>query len=391
MMIRAFRNCWIEVAAAMLVALTVALPARAESAGCNRARAIVQEVVAMQAAPSVDHRAILDKLRTAEQLCPTLGEAWKYAHCSALALGDTANARMYKDRAIFNGVADLTCGAASGGVEEVPALPSRVHQKYALVIGVGTFVDPAIQKLQYADKDARDFRDVLIDPRYGNFSPKNVALLTNAEATRDAILNALQDISKKAQEDDLVVAYVSSHGLGRDPNGDLTGMGYIATHDMQLSRAYLNGLVYDAFMEQIRSLRARRKVILLDTCYSGEASRKGSKALAIEGGGIDAKTAARFLSGDGTYIITSSDQHELSWESDSVHNGYFTHYLVEALQRAKEPPTVREIYDYLSEHLPAAVEKEKHAPQHPQIYPRTDAGDVRIGVIAEASDRRKND
>ncbi|HWS72545.1 MAG TPA: caspase family protein [Thermoanaerobaculia bacterium] len=390
-MIRAFRNCSIEIAAAMLVAFAVTTPASADSAGCNRARAIVQEAVTMYSSANVDHRAVLNKLKTAQQLCPTLGESWKYAHCSALALGDTASARVYKDRAIFNGVADLTCGAASGGVEEVAPLPSRVHEKYALIIGVGKFIDSGIPPLQYAAKDARDFRDVLLDPHYGNFSRKNVTLLTDEEATRDAILGALQDISQRAREDDLVVTYVSSHGLGRDAEGGLAGMGYIATHDMQRSKAYLNGLVYRAFIEQVGSLRARRKVVFLDTCYSGEASMKGSKALAIEGGGIDAKTAALFLSGEGTYIITSSDKHEQSWESDSIRNGYFTHYLVEALKHATEPQTVREIYEYLSGHLPAAVEKEKHASQHPQIYPETDAGDVRIGVIAEAAGNNRND
>src|SRR5436305_7934469 len=75
----------------------------AQSAGCNRARAIVDEAKVLYELPQPDHRVILQKLRTAQQLCPTLGDAWHYAYCSATAIGDESNARMFKDRAIFNG------------------------------------------------------------------------------------------------------------------------------------------------------------------------------------------------------------------------------------------------------------------------------------------------
>lgn len=363
----------------------------ADSAGCNRARAIVDEVAAMVTGASVDHHAVLGKLRTAQQLCPTLGDAWKYAHCSALALGDAQSARMYKDRAIFNGVADVSCSAFAGVVEPPPPLPSRVHQKYALVVGISEFSDPAITALNYAAKDAKDFAEVLADPHVGNFPPANVTLLTNDKATRRAILSALQNLFEAAREDDLVVVFISSHGLGRDPDKGLPGMGYIATHDMSLAKVYVDAIGYYDLTEQFRTLRARRKVFFLDTCFSGEASKRGSKALSIEGGGIDAAVATRFLSGEGSYVISSSSDKELSWESDALHNGFFTHYLIEALKRAKEPPTVREIYDYLSTHMPDAVAHEKHASQHPQMTPMSDAGDVRIGVVPEAATRGKNE
>src|SRR5437763_16660217 len=129
--------------------LSIALcagPVAAQSAGCNRARAIVDEVKALYELPQPDHRVILQKLRTAQQLCPTLGDAWHYAYCSATAVGDESNARMFKDRAIFNGVTDLGCGNI-GVAEAPPPLPSYVREKYALVIGIGKFRDPKIRPL----------------------------------------------------------------------------------------------------------------------------------------------------------------------------------------------------------------------------------------------------
>jgi hypothetical protein len=369
------------IAAALAV---YAPPIAAQSAGCNRARAIIDEVKGLYETPQPDHRAILQKLRTAEQLCPTLGDAWKYAYCSAVAVGDEQNARMYKDRAIFNGVADVSCGSI-GVPEAPPPLPSYVRQKHALVIGIGKFRDPKIRPLQYAAKDAADFARLLSDPRYGNFPPANVTLLTDEGATRAAILNAMQQIILRAQPDDLVVTFVSSHGSPSAEETGLAGIGYIVTYDTSIETPWLDGLDYQDFAKKTSKLKARRKVLFLDTCFSGQASRRGEKALMIEGVGVDEKTARMFLSGEGSFIITSSRANERSWESEAIQNGYFTHYLIEAFKRGVEPPTIKDIFDYLSAKVPDAVARDKQASQHPQIQPSTGPADVRIGVIPRPS------
>jgi hypothetical protein len=377
------RSVAVMLAAAIIL---LALPLAAQSAGCNRARAIVDEVQAMYDQPQPDHRSILLKLRTAQQLCPTLGDAWRLAYCSAVATGDDQKARMYKDRALFNGVTDLACGAV--GVADAPApLPSYVRQKYALVIGIGKFRDPNIRPLQFAAKDASDFRKLLIDPRSGNFSPENVTLLTDEGATRAAILNALQQIFLRAGEDDLVVTFVSSHGSPSAEESGLAGIGYIVTYDTSIETPWVDGLDYQDFAKKASKIKARRKVLFLDTCFSGQASKRaGDKALFIEGLGVDEKTAKMFLSGEGSFIITSSRANERSWESDTIQNGYFTHYLLEAFRKGRETPTVKEIFDYLAAKVPDAVARDKQAAQHPQMQPATGPADVRIGVVPRASE-----
>jgi hypothetical protein len=122
-------------------------------------------------------------------------------------------------------------------------------------------------------------------------------------------------------------------------------------------------------------------VTFLDTCFSGEASKRGEKALAIEGVGVAEQTAKMFLSGEGTFVIMSSKSNERSWESDRIENSYFTYYLIDAMKRAKEPPTVQQIFDHISAKVPEAVARDKHAPQHPQMQPSGSVADVRIGVV----------
>jgi hypothetical protein len=364
----------------LAVLFSASLPCRADSA-CEQARAIVAEVRAMYASGPVDHQRALHRLATARDLCSTLGDAWKYSYCAATALNDP-KARIYKDRAIFNGVSDFECGGAAGARSPAPKpapLPSYVREKFALVIGIGDFKDPQIPRLQFAAKDAEDLARVLQDPRYGRFKPENVILLTNAKATREKILNALQDLFLRVQEDDLVFMYVSSHGSQKQTDKGLMGIGYIVTYDTMVKNIWLESLDYQGFSQQTAVLKARRKVVFLDTCFSGQASM-GSKGLSIEGVGVDRDTAQLFLSGEGTYVITSSKDNERSFESDSLKNSYFTYYLMEALKKGSEPPTVKEIFAYLAQRVPDAVAREKQSFQHPQMVPADGPGDVKVGV-----------
>lgn len=366
------------------LAPVVSPAARAESPACAQARSIVAEVEQLYASGNPDHQLILSKLKTARNLCSTLGEAWKLSYCSAQALGNAQEARIFRDRAVFNSVSDLSCpGAGGSGTEArpVPApLPSRVRSKYALIVGIGKFKDDRIQTLQFTAKDAEDLAAVLKDPRYGRFDPDNVTVLTDEEATRANILEHLNKILLKAEEDDLVFIYVSSHGTPRQDDRGLGGVGYIVTSDTSTDRMWLDSLEYESFSRQVSLIKARRKVVFLDTCFSGQIPRPGEKALFIEPAGIDAKTARLFLSGEGTFVISSSKATERSFESETLKNSYFTYYLIRALQKEGEPPTIKQIFDALSREVPAAVARDKGQSQHPQIVPADGPRDLRIGV-----------
>ncbi|MBW8873632.1 MAG: caspase family protein [Acidobacteria bacterium] len=369
----------------ILVLLPAAVPAVAESPNCTQARSMVADAQAMVEAGHPDYAAILSKMKTATGLCAALGDAWKHAYCSAVALGDK-KASFYRDQAVLNGVKRLECGSGASGATQAPVpLPSHVRDKYALVIGIGKFKDPDIPTLQFPAKDARDLAAVLKDPKYGRFDPAHVVLLTDEQATRANILSALNDLIGKAKEDDLVFLYFSSHGSPHQEDAALQGVGYIVTYDTSRKSLFIDALEYEDFSRKVALIKARRKVAFLDTCYSGQA-KPGAKGLFIEDGrGIDDKTARLFLSGEGTYVVTSSKSSERSFESETLHNGYFTYYLINALKAGSEPPTVRQVFDVLSREVPAAVLKDKGAPQHPQILPEDGRGDVRIGVSTVGS------
>lgn len=358
--------------------------AAAESPGCRQARQIVAGVGQLYGQSPIDHRAILNRLTTARDLCPSLGEAWKLSACSARALGLEPKARIYSDRAVLNGVGDLSCnfadsGGPAGGPPAAPEM-AAVRDKFALVVGIGTFQDSRIPHLRYTAKDARDFHSYLLDPNAGRFDPDNVELLIDRAATRENILKAIQRIFLRATERDLLVVYVSSHGSPLENKLGLQGVGYIVTHDTDLDDIYVNSLEFQSFSEKISLIKAARKITFLDTCYSGQARRTGSKDLVVTPLAISAESARLFTSTEGSYLVTSSDTNEKSWESDRLQNSFFTYHLLAALRQAGEPPTLKDVFASLAQKVATGVLKEKNAGQHPQLHPASASGDVRIGA-----------
>jgi hypothetical protein len=372
---------WVSGLAFLAIFLAAGAVRAQSSAGCRQAQQIVSEVVQLWKGGAPDHNVILNRLATARDLCPSLGDAWKYSACSARALGQEAKAQIYSSRAVLNGVKDLSCGTAGGDISK-PALAMMgpIRDKYALVIGVGTFKDPHITRLKYAAKDARDFYGFLVDPNGGRFDPGHVELLVDQDATREAILKALQRIFLQAREEDLLLIYVSSHGSPRQGDLGLSGVGYIVTYDTDLADLFIDALEFQNLSEKISLIKARRKVTILDTCYSGLALDSGAKNLELAGLGVSSETAKLFVSAEGSYLITSSDSNERSWESSQLGNSFFTYYLLAALREGADPPTLKDVFNSLSRKVSARVLAEKNASQHPQLHPATGPADLRIGA-----------
>lgn len=346
---------------------------------CDQARTVAGEVAALYARGNPDHELILRKLAPSRDLCPSLGELWKYSYCSAKALGRLAEAEAFRGRAVFNGVEQLEC------FDLPKPLPTWVGEKYALLIGVGSFADPALPALSYSAKDARDLRAVLVDPEHGRFASENVYLLTDAEATRERILAALDAIMKRAREEDLVLLFASTHGLPTREGAGLGGIGYIATHDIAPDRPWERGLEFQDLSQALARMPARRRIAFLDTCYSGSlASRgEGSKDLLLESPGLSVsdEDLARLTSSEGTFMVMSSEEQQVSWESDALRNGFFTYFLIEALRQGPEPPDLDRVFRHLQRQVADRVAAEKNARQIPRIFPEDgDLESFRIGV-----------
>jgi WD40 repeat protein len=239
---------------------------------------------------------------------------------------------------------------------------------YVLAIGVSRYRNAAYN-LRFAAKDAADLIAAYRDS--GGKGAVHVLDLTNEKATRTSIREARNWLAQ-ARVNDLVVVFAAGHGMT-----DARQNYFFGTHDIDPERPELNGLPYEDFEALLDGIRAMRKVLLIDTCFSGEIDKDESIVVAeapADGAGtvsMRAFKAARgvsvvadesapegstgagstALSGDvlrfqqelfadlrrgtGAVVISSASGNEYALEGEQWSNGVFTYALLNGLRNSR--------------------------------------------------------
>lgn len=256
-----------------------------------------------------------------------------------------------------------TTGAPGEGNRAAAVENKPIRDKWAVVIGIDKFKDKRIPSLQYASKDARDFAAYLI--KEGNFAADHVLLLTNEEATENAIQRAVGDdwLPRRVLEDDVVLVFASTHGSPKEM--DVAGENFLVAYDTDVDNLFSSAIELQDLATTIRRRTAcDRVIVMLDACNSGaaEAGGKGfSRSQNFDVGSI---------AGEGTIVISSSRANEKSWESKRYQNGVFTHNLMSAL-KCKGPGTkLSEAYAALRDLVAQEVQFDRRAPQNPDMKMR---------------------
>lgn len=246
--------------------------------------------------------------------------------------------------------------STSTSLEETP-----IDDKWALVVGVSKFSNSGID-LKYPAKDAKDFRDYLINE--ANFKPDHVKLLVNEEATKERVLTELGDkwLPKRAHPNDLVVVYLSTHGSPSNLDGE--GVNYLVMHNTDPQRLYATGLSVQDLAFALKSrVHAKRSVLIMDACHSGSA--EAVKGLKRDGNvNLDA-----FPIGTGQMVICSSKPDQVSWESKRYDNGVFTAQLLKAL-RTNNKSTLGDAFKRMQDNVESEVLKDRGHVQTPVLKTR---------------------
>ena len=262
----------------------------------------------------------------------------------------------------------------------VPPPPASVNKpigdKWAVVIGISKFADPRVPGLKFSAKDARDFYDYLVDPNGGKFKPDHVRLLVDDEASKVNIMDTLGDsyLPHAANPDDLVVIYLSTHG---SPAGaDIRGVSYVVAYDTQLDKLFATGLEMRQIVRTIKErTHSNRVVLLLDTCYSGA----GAEGKGLLRKNIDPQGMAQ---GIGSLCISSSSADQRAWESDQLHNSYFTRYLIDSLKDDSGKVPLTRAFANMKDRVQSSVLKDKGELQTPVIAGHFNGPDLVLSTPA---------
>jgi WD40 repeat protein len=172
--------------------------------------------------------------------------------------------------------------------------------RLALVVATSTYTDPGLRRLRAPARDAADLAQVLADPGIGGFT-----VTTVIDQPAQQIRLAIEDFLADRGTGDLLLVYLSCHGLLDDYRRL-----YFAATDTRKDRLRATGVASADVVHQLEHCRARRQVLILDSCFSG-AFAHGAK------GEADLGLRDHFLGqGRGRVVLTASTATEYSFEGE---------------------------------------------------------------------------
>lgn len=234
---------------------------------------------------------------------------------------------------------------------------------YALVVGIAGYHN--IKPLKSTLADAQDVADLLVDPTYCGYAKAHVTVLTEQNANRSAILDALDALAKQADGQSTVFIFMACHG-GQLRSGPFAGQ-YILPIEVDytsadtIQRTAISG---DLFTEKLRNIKSGKLIVILDCCHSGGIGQPRQPGAALIDRGLSEDFHAQLAKGRGRVIIGSASEDESAWELPGNRNGLFTKHLLAGLRGSAGGTDsfihVFELYDYVQQQ----VERE-HPKQNP--------------------------
>ncbi|MEL6987908.1 MAG: caspase family protein, partial [Bacteroidota bacterium] len=187
--------------------------------------------------------------------------------------------------------------------------------------------------------DAYQVYAFLKSPEGGAIPENQLKVLVDEDATRQNIIQAMQNTFLQADENDVVMLYFSGHGI----DGSFLPIDF---------DGYNNKLKHYDVKRILEKSKAKHKVCIADACYSGSllAQKKAfgpslnkyyNKFLEIKGG---------------TAFLMSSKEEEVSLEAGGLRQGVFSHYVLKGLRGAADSNsnkivTIAELHKYVHKHV----------------------------------------
>lgn len=260
--------------------------------------------------------------------------------------------------------------SATETINIVADYTSPEPKTYFVGIGIDVFEEKG-HNLSYSVKDIRDLANAF-KTKFGNaviidtLFNKNVSV-ENVKALRHRMLQA-------GVNDRVIISY-SGHGmLDKQLNY------YLSTYSVNFSNPAERGLPYTYFENLLDSLPARKKLLLIDACHSGEVDKEalenmrvvfGDTSKHISDGGksgielivdeeqtVGLKNSFELMQevftdvsrGTGATVLSAAAGTQVAYEKGELQNGVFT-YCILQLMDEKNTCTVQELKTYVGEQV----------------------------------------
>jgi uncharacterized caspase-like protein len=244
---------------------------------------------------------------------------------------------------------------------EKPVIKPVLH---LLVVGINRYQDPAFD-LGFARPDAEAIAKFFEQRGAGLFSAVKVVRLFDRAATRAAIVQEFARLAKEAKPEDVVLVYLAGHGVGMQQQF------YFLPHEMRRelddaasTRKY--GLPAPELGAALRSVKALKQILILDTCQSEAALPILAKAVLTRGvSPAEQKSVAMLARSEGVFLIAASTKQQYALEVPELGHGVLTYALLSGLGEKAAPAasttsegavTVQSLLTYINQRVPELTE-----------------------------------
>jgi hypothetical protein len=203
-------------------------------------------------------------------------------------------------------------------------LPGQAGPKgrlLALLVGINRYDDAKIQSLRVAKSDAERLSQTMKTSLGGAYAETDAQLLTDSDATPEAILRALEMKVEAARPEDTLLFFFAGHGVDAKSNGFRLVTSGSRLDDLggtSLASADLGALV---------ARSKARVILLLDACQSGMAGSEFRASNDAIAGQLLTQSGAPVL------VLAAAKGREFSIEDEA--GGVFTSALIEIIGRER--------------------------------------------------------
>lgn len=244
--------------------------------------------------------------------------------------------------------------------------PQETSKETLYFVGIG--VDKYLENghdLNYSVKDIKDLA-VQLKEKYG--TQIKIDTLFNQNVTIKNILKLKEQLETSKVDDKVIISF-SGHGL---LSQDLDY--YLAMYDVDFNSPEQKGLPYENLEYLLDGIPARKKLLFIDACHSGELDKDEVKAIstaAIENEGLKGSISVEskqttvgmknsfelmkelFNNIDratGATVISAAAGTQFAQERGDLKNGVFTYCILDQL-KSKETITVSELKQIVSKQV----------------------------------------
>ena len=236
---------------------------------------------------------------------------------------------------------------------------------HLVVVGINQYKNPKMV-LNYALADATAFKDELEKDAKTVVTNIKTYFVTDGEADKKGITNALQQVQQNAKPQDVFIFFYAGHGVIAG-NKEF----YLVPNDVadlkNVDEALKeHGIAAKDLQQYAINIVAQKQLFILDACQSA-----GAFADMLSDDGNQQKNIAMVARSTGTHWMAASGAQQFANEFSTLGHGAFTYVLLRALQGEaanKNMITVDGLKNYLQTGVPSLMKKYNGTQQTPASF-----------------------